>query len=312
MLYMKDKEVLSVSVIVTTHNRPDVLKEAIESIALQSVLPAEVVVVDDGSTPRVRRQDFEDCLPPVAVRWVRNDVPKGAGAARNKGVEVSSGDVVMFLDDDDTWEVCKVENQVKCFVTNKDVGLVYTGRLIVDAKDRSTVLYRVPAVCKGTVYPGILYHNCIGVTSSVAIRRAVFEQVGGFDERQPARIDYEMWLRCARVTKVDHDNGYGLRYTISSVAGGQISHGSLERHVEAVKRILKKHAADIGAQGVIGGRKIRAEQWYYLSKIARRHSWVQALPCVLRALWAFPKIKTLAVMVPQRWVIYLRSYIRRE
>ncbi len=290
---------VTTSVIITTHNRPDALRRALASVRDQTQKAEEVVVVDDGSDPPIDSDELTRRYSSLDITCVRNEKSQGPGGARNRGVKESSGDIVMFLDDDDTWEPSKIKDQIRVFERRRKVGLVYSGRLMVSHKNRSRTLYHIEGECEGDIYPDILYSNCIGVTSSVSLRRSIFEKVGGFDEKQPAREDYEMWIRCAKVTNVAPDGGYGLRYTVTSASGVQMSRSPVPRHVRAVRRIMSKHWADIQDLGSTGVRKVRAEHWYYVAKMARRHSLRKAMKWIFRSLKAFPMLKTpLLVLSP--------------
>lgn len=89
------------SVVIATHNRAELLDRAICSLAGQGESLAEIIVVDDAST---------DSTPEIARRWyptvlyLRQDVNKGAGAARNRGLRAATSPFVIILDDDD--ELC--------------------------------------------------------------------------------------------------------------------------------------------------------------------------------------------------------------
>jgi glycosyltransferase involved in cell wall biosynthesis len=83
------------SVIIPTHNRTELLLEAVASVRAQTIDDVEIVVVDDGSDPPVVLEDD--------IVVVRLDPPRGPAAARNAGVVASSGRSLAFLDDDDLW-----------------------------------------------------------------------------------------------------------------------------------------------------------------------------------------------------------------
>jgi len=101
----------TISVVIPTKNRSAYVAEAIASVLAQTHPVDEVIVVDDGST---------DDTPAVlagfgdAIRIVRQE-GRGDGAARNRGVTVSSGTLIAFLDDDDLWEPHKTEVQLAAF-----------------------------------------------------------------------------------------------------------------------------------------------------------------------------------------------------
>ncbi len=97
-----------VSIIIPTYNRADVISETIDNVFSQTYKNFELIVVDDGST---------DGTPAILRKYanrIRVITQKNAGpaAARNRGIEVSGGDIIAFQDSDDLWEPTKLERQV--------------------------------------------------------------------------------------------------------------------------------------------------------------------------------------------------------
>ena len=89
-----------VSVVIPTHNRPELLREALASVAAQTCTDWEVVVVDDGSTPPIDAAALETIVGP-RLRLVRHEQPRGVAAARNSGFAAARGELIAQLDDDD-------------------------------------------------------------------------------------------------------------------------------------------------------------------------------------------------------------------
>jgi len=89
-----------ISVAVPTHNRPQLLREALASVAAQTHPEWEVVVVDDGSTPPVLESTLRELLGERFI-LVRHGQAQGIAAAKNAGVAAARGEVVLHLDDDD-------------------------------------------------------------------------------------------------------------------------------------------------------------------------------------------------------------------
>ncbi|WP_397473818.1 glycosyltransferase family 2 protein [Pusillimonas sp.] len=92
-----------ISIIIATHERPQLLLRTLTSVAKQTYRPLEVVIVDDGSGPATREavQHWKkQARPEFAVRyqWQEN---QGPATARNRGVEAGQGELIQFLDDDD-------------------------------------------------------------------------------------------------------------------------------------------------------------------------------------------------------------------
>src|SRR5690554_5076218 len=202
---------MNVSVIITTHNRPASLKDAVDSVLSQSLMPFEIWVINDGERNDV--VDFYETEGKVQVHT--NSASYGANYSRNKGASLAKGDVLMFLDDDDTWEVNKIHHQIQTLTAHPAAGMVYTGKIMVYDTDRSTELYRAPANISGCLYPEILKKNIIGTTSCVGIKKEIFFQAGGFDESLPAMQDYDLWVRICQLVPVVGDGEYHVRYTLN-------------------------------------------------------------------------------------------------
>ena len=101
----------TVSVVITTHNRPDYLKESLAAVLKQTVMPKEIFVIDDGSS--VSYEEVLSLFPSEQFTYVKVPVASGANAARNLGISKSTSDIIAFLDDDDviTTDVIKKGNK---------------------------------------------------------------------------------------------------------------------------------------------------------------------------------------------------------
>lgn len=99
---------VSVSVVIPFYSRVDWLIEALDSVAKQTYPVKETIVIDDGSSEDISY--LEDSYPTVTFLFQEN---RGAAAARNKGIDASTGEIIMFLDSDDVWMPEKVEKQVR-------------------------------------------------------------------------------------------------------------------------------------------------------------------------------------------------------
>ena len=100
----------TVSVVITTHNRPDYLKESLAAVLKQTVMPTEVFVIDDGSS--VSYEEVLSLFPSDQFTYVKVPVASGANAARNLGISKSTSDIIAFLDDDDVWDNDYLEQHI--------------------------------------------------------------------------------------------------------------------------------------------------------------------------------------------------------
>lgn len=181
-----------VSVVVPTYDRPEMLAEAVESVASQRYDEIELVVVDDASpTPAI---DVLRERAPDDLRWRchRHDRNRGANAARNRGIRESNGEILTFLDDDDRWAPEKIDAQVAAFRDgSEEVGVVLVGQRIVDETDGTTTV-KSPAL-EGDATPELVAGETAGTFSTIAVRRSVVDAAGLPDEQFPALQDRE-WL----------------------------------------------------------------------------------------------------------------------
>lgn len=88
------------SIVLPTHNRHELLCEALRSLADQTFDDWEVIVVDDGSTPAVNEIEAR-AIVGERLTLHRHDLPKGVAAARNRGYQLAKGEFIAQVDDDD-------------------------------------------------------------------------------------------------------------------------------------------------------------------------------------------------------------------
>ena len=183
---------VNISVIIPTHNRAHAIGRAIESVLKQSLPPAEVIIVDDGSTDETAEL-IQNNFPACHYLHQQN---QGVSSARNSGISTATGEWLAFLDSDDEWMPDKLATQTSALKSKPDVKLCHTEEIwIRNGK-------RVNQMKKHAKTGGWIFQHCLPLCaispSSVIIHRSLFEEVGLFDETLPACEDYDLWLRiCA-------------------------------------------------------------------------------------------------------------------
>jgi cellulose synthase/poly-beta-1,6-N-acetylglucosamine synthase-like glycosyltransferase len=182
----------AVSVVIPCFDQGHYLAEAIESVLAQSLLPAEVLVVDDGS----RDNSFEVAGRYPSVRRLRQS-NRGAAAARNTGLTASSRECVVFLDADD--RLLEHALEVGACALSKRPNIAFVAGMSRDIAGDGTVLTgeRQPLVSQDH-FVRLLEDCFIWSGSSIAYRRDALESLGGFDESLAAGDDYDLYLRLAR------------------------------------------------------------------------------------------------------------------
>ena len=190
----------SISVIIPTHNRPGGLAAAVNSVFNQTLLPKELIVVDDGSTPPVSKEVFIGCPGGLSTKLLRNDSPKGANNARNRGIKEATGEWIAFLDDDDEFFPEKID-VISQAINEKGapVDVIYHPAHIFMVNEGLSYISKPK--CFGhqeDIFRQLLIKNHIGGTPMVVVRKSALLSVGMFDEQLPALQDYELWLRLAK------------------------------------------------------------------------------------------------------------------
>jgi len=196
-----------VSVVIPTFDRESVLPRALDSVFAQTRPPAEVIVVDDGSTDStVRCLEVE--YPQVELLTQEN---RGVSAARNRGIEAASEEWIALLDSDDEWTPTKLERQFDRLATHPENLVCHTDEIWIRHHRR------VNPKRKHAKYGGRIFQYCLPLCamspSSILVHRSVFDAVGLFDEEMPACEDYDLWLRiCARYPVLYLDEALVVKY----------------------------------------------------------------------------------------------------
>lgn len=178
------------SIIIPTHDRPQMLQRAVAS-ARRAGSEIEVVVVDDGS----KDETGAVCASLHDVTHVRLEQRRGVGYARAAGLAASAGTYISLLDDDDARLPGSIDRQLAVLEASPDAALVY-GQVYRATQSLAIDHRRVfPRVCPaGDVHWTLIGNNFIP-SCSVVVRRSAIESVGGWcDEAAPAD-DWDLWLR---------------------------------------------------------------------------------------------------------------------
>lgn len=196
-----------IDVIIPAYNGARVIAAAIDSALAQTGVLLRVIVVDDGSTDETAAI-AGSYGPRVTVVSQAN---RGVSGARNTGIAMSQAPYIALLDQDDVWQPVKLSRQLSLLEAHPAVGLVFTdmvllestGRIAEDGYLRSTPPYasleRQPVADSAYLLPetlaeAVMRFNFIS-PSTVLLRRAAINDVGGFDEAFRLCDDADCWLR---------------------------------------------------------------------------------------------------------------------
>ena len=188
---------MKISVVIPAHNRPDLLLEAIESIAAQTHPNWEVVIVDDGSSPAIPLDQLKSHLGGKAI-FLRHDKSCGVAGAKNAGIKAATGEIITLLDDDDLLAPSALERIDEAFTCRPDLDCLFLGvepfgpyatnPAVSQKKAIVKILQRIcPTESNGLyLFNDNLFSELLNSVpidfQRPAARRGAWNIVGGFDE----------------------------------------------------------------------------------------------------------------------------------
>lgn len=175
-----------VSIIITTHNRENLLPRAVESVLAQTYKNIEIIVVDDGSRDSTEILVQKYMKKHTYIKYIKHEKALGGNAARNSGIRAACGEFITGLDDDDEFTPDRI--QVLMGNHNDEYSLVASRALKITKAGQQKTKY-IPEVDLNTM----LYFNAIG--NQILVKREKIIGAGLFDESLKRYQDYDMWLR---------------------------------------------------------------------------------------------------------------------
>ena len=180
-----------VTVIMPTRDRAPLLSRAMSSVLAQSMPDFELIVVDDGSTDATAAVLGECEDPRLRVLWQDH---RGVSAARNAALAVATGELVAYLDSDNTWFADFLA--VMTSELRPEDLLAYCGRHLFLLDGPLESAHVVARKIHSPVYnpASLLRHNFID-TNVMLHRRWIVEELGGFDENLRRLVDWDLVVR---------------------------------------------------------------------------------------------------------------------
>jgi len=192
-----------VSVIVTTYNRKELLKETIDSITNQTFENFELIVIDNFSDYDLFKyvESFKDSR----IRPYQNRNDGIIAINRNYGIRKAKGKYIAFCDDDDCWLPHKLETQINKLLHSKNSMIFSMHKKFGDISIFSNNYGINPLPFRVNTSPeALLRTNCIPL-STVLIEKDSLYKIGLFDERKSfiAIEDNEIWIRASKKLEID-------------------------------------------------------------------------------------------------------------
>jgi glycosyltransferase involved in cell wall biosynthesis len=240
------------SVIIPTHNRPDLVVRAIRSVYSQTCPPHDIIVIDDASQPPL-------VLPAdlASTRVIRHERSVGGAAARNTGLREAATEIVAFLDDDDEWLPEKMEIQLGWLRDHPDASLVTCGHLRCEAGHEYLEVFTQEFVERYHQYD-----NFFGSFSYLVVRRSGSDAPPLEHEHELEPSPAKFLLDPALPALQDWD--FALRVTRYS-AFGVIEQPLVKYYAHDLPRITNQRG-----NHVRGLRRCYLNHRHYVSRDARR------------------------------------------
>ena len=204
-----------VSVIIPSYNRSAMLQEALSSVLGQTVLPAEIIIVDDTSVPPVSLPSSRNGVP---LQLLRHEYTRGGAASKSTGAQAARNELLAFLDDDDLWAPTYLEHATSLLARHEDIDVLFMGvdwfgkNALPGRQAYLQAMNKVLAEADGKrIGPGVLGfgHQLVAALlqrvpmafQRPVVRRAAFQRIGSYQEHCLA-WDCDWALRAALDGKV--------------------------------------------------------------------------------------------------------------
>jgi glycosyltransferase involved in cell wall biosynthesis len=189
-----------VSIVTPAYNQAEFLRETIESVLSQDYPRIEYLVLDDGSTDETPQvlAEYEG-----RVRWQRH-ANMGQTPTINKGWQLATGDVVTWLNSDDTFLPGAVRKGVEYLMSHSETGIVFGDSLFTEADGTPLERTKPPAGDRFDYLTFVVECENPIAQPSAFIRRAVVEDVGLLDPSYYYFMDWDFWLRAGARHRIDY------------------------------------------------------------------------------------------------------------
>ncbi|MCI0469875.1 MAG: glycosyltransferase, partial [Nitrospirae bacterium] len=238
-----------VSIIVRTKDRPNLLKKALKSIALQTYRPVEVIIVNDGGCD-LDLNVIKGILGNVYLNYVRLAKSGGRAHAGNVGIENAKGNYIGFLDDDDEYYPEHI-NTLQTFLEQSDYKVAYSDTEAVwveySPDDRGFKDVGKQILSRDFSYNDLLIGNYIPFNSLLFKRQALIAS-GGINEELNLYEDWDLLIRLGKDFPFYHIKKSTARYNQWSNEL-QINRGGIEKtrhlHIAMIEKNRDKITSDV-------------------------------------------------------------------
>ena len=246
-----------VSVIIPVYNSEKFIEKAINSVLSQSYQAFEILVIDDGSIDSSRSiiSKYESKL----TYLYQNNA--GVSAARNLGIKHSQGELIAFLDSDDTWHPDKLKIQVEVYENNPSVSLIHTLADWNGQFNDFEVISHEEIKVEENNFSNIFLNPYL-MPTTVMVPKKTIDAVGVFDTNLPTAEDVDFFLRCCYQKKVILISNFLVHMTANE---GSLSDDlrSYTDNLDVIDAFTKKHPEfELDSPDVVAAAKAKVYLGY--------------------------------------------------
>jgi len=292
-----------VTIVVPMYRCEATIAQTLDSAQRQTFTDWELIAVDDGA-PQARLLVGAYAARDSRIRLVGDGVNRGIACALNTGARAGRAALIAPLDADDVWAPSKLAEQVAAIdAAGPACGFVYCGHRRID--DNGAILYDAPLhVIDGWGYLPLVVYNFVGNGSAILMRRAAYEDVGGYLEHLTltSSLDVLLQLSLARRWRIACAPHYLVGYRLSPGSLSSRRLRSLGNRLGVLAMVAERHPETPDAP-------LRARRAETLAQIGCLQVAAGAPLSGLRALFAAARAD--AVMAARGVGTHLRRTLRR-
>lgn len=227
---------MKLSVITPSYNQAKFIERTIKSVLDQNYPDLEYIVMDGGST-----DDTIEILKKYSDRIIwKSEKDNGQTEAINKGLKIATGDIVAYINSDDTYEPGAFAKVIEFFQNNPDKKWAYGKCKIINENDqeiRKPITLYKNLLLRNYSYAKLLSENFISQPATFW-KREIHSETGFFDESEHYCMDYEFWLRIGQKYQAEVMDDYlaNFRYYSNSKSGS-----ANKKQFQDELRIAKKY-----------------------------------------------------------------------
>jgi glycosyltransferase involved in cell wall biosynthesis len=185
-----------VSIITPSFNKGPYIEETILSVRNQTYKNIEHIIIDGGSTDEtlsILKKYGND------LTWI-SEPDNGQSDAINKGWRLAKGDIIAYLNADDTYLPDAIETAIHFFEENPEIYMLYGDGITTDEKGKNPC----PFHCGEFILKDLVFCQCNIFQPSVFLRKEIFDAIGDVDVKLHLAMDLDYWLRISLVYSVGY------------------------------------------------------------------------------------------------------------